>query len=75
MGRMLAPRSKPWHGGAMSQKRPQASRAGGAILAVTIIAGAIIGNHYAQPSLGMVIGTAVGIIISVALYLYDRTRG
>jgi len=74
-GQMLAPRPKPWHGGAMNQKKIQTSRAGGAILAATIIAGAIIGNHYGQPSLGMVIGTAVGTFISVALYLYDRSRG
>jgi hypothetical protein len=71
---MLARRARPWHGTAMDQNSSKASRAGGAILAFTIIAGAIGGNHYGQPSLGTLIGTAIGIAITITLYLYDRFR-
>jgi len=59
----------------MTQQNSQASRAGGAIIAFTIIAGAIAGNHYGQPSLGMLIGTGIGTAIAIGLYFYDRTRG
>jgi hypothetical protein len=49
-------------------------RAGGAIIAITVIAGAIIGTRLGQPSLGTVIGTAVGVVIAIGLYLYDRRQ-
>lgn len=70
-------RGGPGHGmgAAMDQNSSNASRAGGAILAFTIIAGAITGNHYGQPSLGTLIGTGIGVAITVALYLYDRRKG
>lgn len=52
----------------------KASRAGGAIIAVTILGGALIGARLGQPSLGTVIGAAVGAIVTLAIYLYDRRR-
>jgi len=60
--------------GRMSQNKSTGSRAGGAIIAFTVLAGALIGAIYGQPSLGTVIGTATGIAISLAIYLYDRRR-
>jgi len=59
----------------MEQQSGKASRAGGAIIAFTIVAGAITGNHYGQPSIGTLIGTAIGVTITIALYLYDRSKG
>ncbi|KKC27452.1 hypothetical protein [Sphingomonas sp. SRS2] len=59
----------------MEQHSGKASRAGGAIIALSIMAGAIIGNILGQPSIGMVGGTAIGVAIALALYLYDRKRG
>ena len=61
-------------GAAMEQNSGKASRAGGAIIAFTIVAGAIVGNHYGQPSIGTLIGTGVGVAIAVILYLVDRAR-
>ncbi len=58
----------------MERNSGTASRAGGAIIAFTVIAGAIVGMRLGQPSLGTVIGTAVGVAIALALYLYDRRR-
>ncbi len=60
--------------GVMSQNKSTGTRAGGAIIAFTILAGALIGAIYRQPSLGIVIGTATGVAISLALLLYDRRR-
>lgn len=60
--------------GAMADPKSQASRAGGFIIAITVIAGAIIGIRCGQPSIGLLIGAAVGTGISVALYLWDRRR-
>jgi hypothetical protein len=60
--------------GAMADPKPQASRAGGFIIAVTVIAGAIIGIRYGQPSIGLLIGGAVGAAVSIALFIWDRRR-
>jgi len=60
--------------GLMEHGHRQSSRAGGAILAFTIIAGALIGNHFGQPSIGMLAGTGIGVAIAVGLYLLDRRK-
>jgi hypothetical protein len=62
-------------GPAMEKQDGKASRAGGAIIAFTIIAGALVGNHYGQPSLGIVIGIGSGVAIALGLYLLDLRRG
>ncbi|MBW8911511.1 MAG: hypothetical protein JF564_06425 [Sphingomonas sp.] len=56
----------------MEQHSGKASRAGGAIIAFSVLVGAIGGASMGQPSLGTVIGTAVGTAIALALYLLDR---
>lgn len=74
-GTYLAQRRRAWHGAPMEQQSGKASRAGGTIIAFSIMAGAIIGNRMGQPSIGMVTGTGIGVAIALALYLYDRRRG
>ena len=37
--------------------------------------GALIGAYKGQPSMGIVIGIATGVAITLALYLYDRRKG
>ncbi len=59
----------------MAQENRKVSRAGGAIIAFTVCAGALIGAIYRQPSLGIVIGIALGVAISVGLFFYDRRAG
>jgi hypothetical protein len=49
--------------------------AGGAILALTVLAGVTIGTIQGQPSLGFVIGAGAGIAIALAIWLIDRMRG
>jgi hypothetical protein len=56
----------------MEQHSGKASRAGGVIIAFTVLGGALVGAHMGQPSLGTVIGTAIGVAIALALYLHDR---
>lgn len=59
----------------MEQQGGNSSRAGGAIIAVAILIGAITGIRMGQASIGFLTGAAIGIAIAVALYLYDRPRG
>lgn len=56
----------------MNRERKPAAQAGGSILAGAIIAGAIGGVIVGQPSIGVLAGTAVGILIALALWLRDR---
>lgn len=49
-------------------------RAGGFLLAMCILVGAVIGTVWRQPSVGVIAGTAIGILIAVVLWLRDRTR-
>ena len=72
---VLALPQRAWHGALMEQQSGRASRAGGAILAFSILLGVIVGVKLGQPSAGMVIGTAIGAAISIGLYLYDRRQG
>lgn len=51
---------------------PRNPRAGGAILAFVILAGAVIGGLTGEPSLGVVAGIGVGVIAAIAIWLLDR---
>ncbi|BAI96092.1 hypothetical protein Sj15T_04190 [Sphingobium sp. TA15] len=46
----------------------------GAILALTILGGTIVGGLMGQPSAGLLAGTALGIAIAVLLWLWDRGK-
>ena len=59
----------------MQPNSSNASRAGGAIIALSIIIGALLGNHLGQPTIGMLAGTGAGVAVAILLYLYDRSRG
>lgn len=50
----------------------RASTAGGFLLAVSIIIGAIVGSILREPSMGFLAGTAVGVILLGAVWLKDR---
>ncbi len=49
-------------------------RAGGFLLAMCILVGAAIGTVKGQPSIGVIAGTGVGVVVAVALWLRDRMR-
>ena len=48
------------------------SRAGGAIIAVGIIAGALAGIIAGEPSIGFLTGLGVGVLIALLIWLKDR---
>ncbi|MBV8971130.1 MAG: hypothetical protein JO290_02435 [Sphingomonadaceae bacterium] len=47
---------------------------GGFLLAIALLAGAGIGVHYGQGSLGIVIGLVVGLVLVALVAWYDRRR-
>jgi hypothetical protein len=48
--------------------------AGGIFVALGLLIGAILGVALDQPSAGLVIGMAIGSMIAVAIWLFDRKR-
>jgi hypothetical protein len=46
----------------------------GAIIALLILAGTIIGGFMGQPSIGLLTGTGTGVLIAVLLWLRDRRK-
>ncbi len=54
----------------MSEKRPSA--AGGALIALGILAGAAIGFAVGQATPGLLIGTAIGVAAAVVIWMRDR---
>jgi hypothetical protein len=50
------------------------ARSGGALLALSIVAGAVGGTIGGQPSMGFLAGTAAGLIMLLAVWLVDRRR-
>lgn len=58
------------HGGAMRTN----TRAGGCLLMICILAGLPVGLAIGDPMKGVLLGTAVGAALAVALWLIDRRR-
>ncbi|QIK77832.1 hypothetical protein G7077_01790 [Sphingomonas piscis] len=50
------------------------TQAGGCLLALSILGGLIFGIVQRAPTLGAIIGTAVGIVIALAVWLIDKRR-
>ena len=56
----------------METTRRKGTRAGGFILAVCILTGAIAGILLGEPSAGLIAGAALGTLIALALWWRDR---
>jgi hypothetical protein len=54
---------------------PGFPRAGGALLALSIVAGAVTGVFLGQPSIGFLAGTGIGLVLLGLVWLADRRRG
>ena len=46
----------------------------GAIIALTILGGAVVGGLLGQPSIGLLAGAALGIAIALLLWLRERGK-
>jgi hypothetical protein len=68
----LEPELPNCHDPAMSQSSGRGSQAGGAILALSILSGAIAGIIVGQPSAGLLAGAVIGILVAVAIWLRGR---
>lgn len=58
----------------MNQPSPSKAQAGGFLLAVSIMAGAAGGIVAGQPSIGLLVGIATGVVLAVVIWLKDRSR-
>ena len=57
------------------KRRDSYTQAGGAVLAIAIIAGAVAGTMVGQSSIGLIVGTAIGIVLAILIWLNDRRKG
>jgi hypothetical protein len=58
----------------MTDPEPRFRRAGGALLAASILTGVVAGTVMRQPSIGFLAGLGLGLTIVVAMWLVDRSR-
>lgn len=59
----------------MAQPPRKDARSGGALLAISIVAGAVGGTIGGQPSAGFLAGLGAGLVMLLAVWLVDRRRG
>jgi hypothetical protein len=48
------------------------SRSGGCLLAFSVLAGAFVGLIFGQPSIGFLAGSAIGLVLVLAVFVLDR---
>jgi hypothetical protein len=53
-------------------KRSRYAQAGGSIIAISIVAGMVAGVIVGQPSIGVLTGTAAGVLLAILFWLNDR---
>jgi uncharacterized membrane protein (UPF0136 family) len=58
----------------MNDPKKSDPRAAGGPLALAIIAGAVIGVLYQQSTLGLLVGSALGVAFAFAFWVFDRKR-
>ncbi len=58
----------------MTEPSKSSPRSGGAFLALSVLAGAGIGIALGQPTMGLIGGFAIGILISLLIWLTDVKR-
>lgn len=70
----LALADASWHGTGMTEPKKTSPRSGGAFLALALLAGAGIGVALGQPTMGLIGGFAVGLLIALLVWLTDAKR-
>jgi hypothetical protein len=59
---------------ASALRMPSSTRAGGCFLTLCILAGFPLGLAIGNPMKGILIGTGLGIVLAIVLWLVDRRR-
>ena len=54
--------------------KSNAPLAGGFLLCLSLLAGALIGVFLGQPSIGFLVGVGVGLALVILIWLVDRRR-
>ena len=54
--------------------KSNAPLAGGFLLSISLLAGALIGVFMGQPSIGFLVGAGIGLTIAVIIWLLDGRR-
>ena len=54
--------------------KSNAPLAGGFLLSVCLLAGALIGVYLGQPSIGFLVGAGIGLTLAIAIWLLDSRR-
>jgi hypothetical protein len=52
--------------------RGRFTRAGGCLLALSLIAGVVAGAYAHQPSIGFLAGLGIGLVLVALVWLFDR---
>lgn len=58
----------------MTQPKSSSPRSAGAFIPLGVLAGIGLGLYFGQPSLGMVSGFGLGLLVTVLFWLFDRRR-
>lgn len=61
--------------GLMNRSSKPAPIAGGALLALSLVVGTVVGVRQGQPSIGFLAGLGIGIALLIIVALIDRVRG
>ncbi len=65
---------RQWQKMRMTEPKKSDPRAAGGPLALSILAGGLIGVLYQQSTLGLLAGSALGVVIALAFWMFDRKR-
>lgn len=57
------------------EQRRSRGLAGGVFVALGLVIGVVAGTFYGQPSLGMVAGAGIGLLLLLLVWLLDRRAG
>lgn len=58
----------------MTNTNPPSHRAGGFLIAASVLVGTGLGVALGQPTMGILAGTAFGVGLALLLWLLDRSR-
>ena len=58
----------------MAAENDKGPLAGGCLMCIALLAGALAGIYLGQPSIGVLAGFGTGLALLILIWLWDRTR-